>query len=169
LSDENTTLSIVEDHSNMGANRIVSEAKAADLQYAVKRLDDVFDGLGVSNLDYIKIDVEGHEDSVIRGGAETLKKYTPIISFEAGHGSVRNGTCNCMDELRHIGYKHFYEMENTRMWSKLKNRTLNNIARTLTRIALGEGFKDFSLKEMDRLDDAKVYQAIVASVKPIDM
>ncbi|MBF6571139.1 MAG: FkbM family methyltransferase [Candidatus Binataceae bacterium] len=39
-------------------------------------------------VDLIKIDVEGHEESVIRGGSETLKRDQPILIFECFHGAT---------------------------------------------------------------------------------
>ena len=36
----------------------------------------------ISSLDFIKIDVEGHEYKVLQGGLLTIKKFKPIIMFE---------------------------------------------------------------------------------------
>jgi len=40
------------------------------------------DSLNLPGLDFLKIDVEGAEGLVIQGGAETIKKYKPVIFFE---------------------------------------------------------------------------------------
>jgi FkbM family methyltransferase len=37
---------------------------------------------------FIKIDVEGAEEEVLRGGAETLREHQPVIAFEHGRGSA---------------------------------------------------------------------------------
>jgi FkbM family methyltransferase len=52
----------------------------------VRRLDDVINEIGIPRLDFIKIDVEGAEIGVLRGGLETLKRFRPIIygEFSAG-------------------------------------------------------------------------------------
>lgn len=48
--------------------------------------------------DTIKIDVEGHEASVIRGGAETIRKHRPLIFLEAHLSFIRrSGT---LDDFR---------------------------------------------------------------------
>ena len=43
-----------------------------------KRLDDY----NFLNVDYIKIDVEGHELKVIKGAIATIEKYNPVIVIE---------------------------------------------------------------------------------------
>ena len=40
------------------------------------------DGIDLPRLDFIKIDVEGMEIEVIKGGAETIKKYRPYCWIE---------------------------------------------------------------------------------------
>ena len=40
------------------------------------------DSLNLSNISMIKIDVEGHENSVLNGGIETIKRNQPIIFIE---------------------------------------------------------------------------------------
>jgi protein O-GlcNAc transferase len=49
--------------------------------YNIKTLDDVF-GLSDNKITLIKIDVEGFETNVIKGGLETIKKNKPIIITE---------------------------------------------------------------------------------------
>ncbi|MBK0382257.1 FkbM family methyltransferase [Pedobacter sp. SD-b] len=51
----------------------------------VKRLDDVFPQLKINGKFMVKVDVQGFEDRVIKGGIETLKKADSILietSFE---------------------------------------------------------------------------------------
>lgn len=48
------------------------------------------DSLGLTQCDYIKIDVEGAEMLVLMGAEETLKKYRPIIWFEKTDKIVSN-------------------------------------------------------------------------------
>jgi len=37
-------------------------------------------------VDLLKIDVEGHEEAVVRGGLKTIEKDQPILIFECSHG-----------------------------------------------------------------------------------
>jgi FkbM family methyltransferase len=58
----------------------------------VRTLDDVCAG-AASRISFIKIDVEGHELSVLRGGIEMLKKHRPnlLIEIEQRHSAVPIG------------------------------------------------------------------------------
>jgi FkbM family methyltransferase len=41
-----------------------------------------------ARIDFIKVDVEGHECQVLEGGRETLEKFQPALIIEAGNESV---------------------------------------------------------------------------------
>lgn len=43
------------------------------------------DSLGIEKIDFMKIDVEGFEPLVIKGGLQTIQQCRPIISFEHNH------------------------------------------------------------------------------------
>ena len=45
-------------------------------------LDKYVEREGISSLDFIKIDVEGHEYRVLQGALSTIKRFKPIIIFE---------------------------------------------------------------------------------------
>jgi FkbM family methyltransferase len=51
------------------------------LHVAVKRLDD----FAFEDVDFIKIDVEGHELSVLEGGRETIQRCRPLVLVEVDH------------------------------------------------------------------------------------
>jgi hypothetical protein len=51
-----------------------------------ERLDDALpDGVRPA---FVKIDVEGAEERVLRGALQTLRRHRPVIAFEHGHGSA---------------------------------------------------------------------------------
>jgi FkbM family methyltransferase len=52
----------------------------------ISTLDERLAGLG--RLDFLKVDVEGHELPVLRGGREVLARHTPVlfVEIEARHG-----------------------------------------------------------------------------------
>lgn len=56
---------------------------------------------------FIKIDVEGHEYSVIQGLVETLRRDQPMLLFEADAGPSGR---QCFDLLRQMGYSKFMEI-----------------------------------------------------------
>jgi FkbM family methyltransferase len=75
--------------TNIGAFSIDKEVRENEYECKTsggkeKMILMTLDGIGFENVRLIKIDVEGHELEVIKGGIETIKKnnYPPII-FEA--------------------------------------------------------------------------------------
>jgi len=52
------------------------------LQVPVSTLDIQVKEANIHRLDVVKIDTEGHELEVLRGGVQTIEKYHPVILFE---------------------------------------------------------------------------------------
>lgn len=79
---------------------------ATTQEVATVRLDRYLGQLGNRPLSAIKIDVEGHESAVIRGGRELLKQHSPllIVEVEARHRPDRDPTI-FFSEMAAIGYK----------------------------------------------------------------
>lgn len=74
------------------------------------RLDD-YKNVNLKQLDFIKCDVEGAELLVIKGGINTLKKYSPIISLEVCLEWTRSFDYTPVDIvniLKELGYSRFY-------------------------------------------------------------
>ena len=70
---------------------------------------DMLDNIKIEEdrVDFIKIDVEGHELCVLKGAMNTLKKYSPKIFVETGN-------LNAVKELlKPLGYKIKKEFENS--------------------------------------------------------
>jgi FkbM family methyltransferase len=66
----------------------VGEDRTKDTMIQVVRMDDIIpDSV---KIDFIKIDVEGAEFMVLRGGKETVLRNKPVIVFEYGKGSSEN-------------------------------------------------------------------------------
>lgn len=74
-SPSSSLLEMTDLHSEVfaGTNFIEKET------ITVKKLDNVFPSLQVSGKFMVKIDVQGFEDKVIRGGVETLKKADCVL------------------------------------------------------------------------------------------
>ncbi len=66
--------SSLSDRTSRGATR--------EIRVDCKRLDDLIPA--DHNVDFIKIDVEGHEHDALLGGGETISRCRPTILFEAG-------------------------------------------------------------------------------------
>jgi FkbM family methyltransferase len=71
------------------------------------------DSLDLPGLDFLKIDVEGAEGLVIEGGAETIKKYKPVIFFEHNYQTIDPKVLDLehvptpFEALVKLGYKTF--------------------------------------------------------------
>lgn len=51
----------------------------------IQRLDEIVETLKLDRIDFIKIDVEGFEAHVLRGGKRTIPLYKPIVVLELNH------------------------------------------------------------------------------------
>lgn len=52
---------------------------------ATDTLDAAVARAGLSRVDFIKLDVEGHEAQIIEGGLGTLRRFRPVLIVETGH------------------------------------------------------------------------------------
>lgn len=48
----------------------------------VAPLDDLLGSLALKRLDFVKVDIEGHEDQFLRGATQTILRYRPMIYME---------------------------------------------------------------------------------------
>jgi FkbM family methyltransferase len=73
----------------------------------LRRLDEVCKDV-TGRISFIKIDVEGHELSVLQGGTETLRRHRPnlLIEIEQRHSSIPIG--QTLDWLAAAGYRGEY-------------------------------------------------------------
>lgn len=51
----------------------------------VRTLDKVVKHYGITDIDFIKLDVEGFELEVLKGAVETLRRYRPVVTLEMNH------------------------------------------------------------------------------------
>jgi FkbM family methyltransferase len=82
-----TTLTFAPSNRSGG---FVSDQTKASAGHTVEKihiepLDVVLPSLGLSRVDFAKIDVEGFEASVIRGAGQTLSAYRPVVVLELNH------------------------------------------------------------------------------------
>lgn len=66
------------------------------------------DDLGLSDVAFIKIDVEGHELAVLRGGARTIARDLPILQVELEDRHRPNAIAEAVAELAARGYGCFF-------------------------------------------------------------
>jgi FkbM family methyltransferase len=71
-------------------------------------------------VDFIKIDVEGHEESVLRGAIKTIASNQPILFIECGHPGH-----TCLAPLQQQGYQF---IDGDRLIPGLNEHALNHFA-----------------------------------------
>jgi FkbM family methyltransferase len=82
LSDRPGSLNWIEDPEQAGNGLLVSPEQGGGVPVTVSTLDTVLKGIQITALSFVKIDVEGMEYEVLKGGIETWQKHRPIIIFE---------------------------------------------------------------------------------------
>ncbi len=109
LSDQSTqkvlTRSRVGDGSATLNDYDLSRSGIEKIEIQTISMDEYCQQHGVTSMGYLKIDVEGHELSVIRGGLKTLQKLKPIIQVEL---RVHEESCDqVIQTLLGLGYRGF--------------------------------------------------------------
>jgi FkbM family methyltransferase len=109
LSDKNKKSLLYTNESNFGGSSQISNKKAKAHLATFRKFDDL---KLKKHSDLIKIDVEHHEEKVLKGAQIYLKKYSPIILFESNGDLVKNGSTPVIKLLKKFNYKKFYSIEN---------------------------------------------------------
>lgn len=110
--DKTETISLPISCNNCGAYSIVdfvdSKEELFKEKIKISRLDDF-------NLaaDLIKIDTQGYEIPVLKGGIETLKKYKPTLILEI---EFKKPFTNMLSLLTPLGYKCVLTVKKDKIW-----------------------------------------------------
>lgn len=108
LSDQTGQATIHFSFNNVGGGSLSSAHAERSAQVQTVRLDDLtFE----TPIKLMKIDVEGHELSVIRGGSHTIQKHRPVILFEQHPEDFRNGCSPVIEAIQALGYRRFAKLE----------------------------------------------------------
>ena len=105
-------LPMVPVEGNTGAAYLLANAsKGAGLEVAVTTLDLFVSEQGIIRMDFVKIDVEGFEYSVLDGGKNSFTRFKPVVMIEVcPENLARNGKTTAMiiEKLREYGYRSFH-------------------------------------------------------------
>jgi FkbM family methyltransferase len=107
LSVDNLRAQRIRYRSSWPTNGVQRETESVvDFQ----RLDDVLKEARSAPISLIKLDVDGNEHSVLRGGEETLRRDQPIILLEVWGPNFANDNTNPFIWLKARGYR-FYDIQ----------------------------------------------------------
>ena len=78
------------------------------IEVPVNTIDNFVQGISLNRIDFLKIDVEGHEDEVLKGGLSTIKKFKPIIQIEIEQRHNDFHISRIFDRIKEMGYSCYY-------------------------------------------------------------
>jgi FkbM family methyltransferase len=152
-SNKKGTVTAYEDALNLGAtttSRTISDYRAENqkgvistVQFDVDRLDEFLSESDLNQVDFIKLDVEGHEAAALEGMENILRVSNPVVVMEAFSDSFSDGKSRSVEILKSHGYKNFYRMNGDisstklpKFIRKLNRRTWKLVARGRQKYAL---------------------------------
>jgi FkbM family methyltransferase len=136
ISDTNTELLLETCNTNSGRSAITGSDTGHVRSIRVKALDSVIDETETVRL--IKIDVEGHEEKVLIGAEQTIRRNKPIILFEQHKEDFRDGSTASIDLLKSYGYVNFAVIEDWPPLLKFLPGFFRQKYRSLLRLLIGQ-------------------------------
>jgi FkbM family methyltransferase len=86
-------------------------SEKCEVTVTTRRLDDYdLDAVG-----FVKIDVEGHELAVLRGGSATIERCRPILLIEIEERHKPNGIHDVYEFLVNLGYEGYFILDKNLM------------------------------------------------------
>jgi len=79
------TMSLYLGTPNSGMNTMVFASEGQQIQVPTTTIDLLVSQLGLSKVDYIKMDIEGAEREALRGALETLRRFRPVLMLDSYH------------------------------------------------------------------------------------
>lgn len=112
LSDKEETLEIKIDDSTASLHMPSTDSFDLKEEIRLVRFDDFIIASGITKLDFIKIDVDGHEPAFIRGALNTLRNLKPAILLEVNHLNYLEAGVTAWEFyelIKEMGYRIFNE------------------------------------------------------------
>ena len=81
-----------------------NEQPATRFEVELARLDDE----PLTDVGFIKIDVEGHEESVVRGGERLIRRDRPVILVEIEQRHTPTPVADIFGRIESLGYEGFF-------------------------------------------------------------
>ena len=81
----------------------------------LQKLDDEFESLGISSVDFIKLDIEGGELFALQGAKKVIEKFLPMIMIEINdvtYGAANYSSHDVDSFMATLGYKPYQVNKN---------------------------------------------------------
>ena len=108
-SSEHTEMAYYDEDNMGGASLHAASTSKLETEFLLKTLDNFLTVDQVKEIDFIKIDVEGHEKEVFLGASNILKNGNALICMEVLEHEIVNGTSEALYVLNGYGYNYIYE------------------------------------------------------------
>lgn len=125
LGEQAGSLTLTEDALNMGASSLVVE-KGAGAEQTTIDIDTLDNAVAdIRHIEMIKVDVEGFEINVLKGGVKTIEKHQPIIVLEQHASEFIDGSSPSLVFLAERGYRFCWHQKGSIPWSRTLSRLLD--------------------------------------------
>ena len=107
LSDNESVLKMKELDFNSGSSTLEWKIQSKDTKHKQRFIDvhtKTLDSYNLKGVDFIKMDVEGHEVKVIEGAKNTLIENSPVIFIEVLHKELKKPYTG-LNALSDLGYE----------------------------------------------------------------
>ena len=88
------------------------------VEFNLERLDDMKEVNNGAAIDFIKIDIEGHERECLEGAMDLINKHKPVIACEMLASLAESEKNLIIEILKKNDYKYIYEPQNTKKANK---------------------------------------------------
>ena len=126
IRNKNYDKSNYEEYFQMGRATIHEQNVMGDTEtFEIK--SKKLDNFTFSNrISFIKIDVEGHEMSVIKGAENTIKQYKPTLLVEIEEKHSKQKVLDSINYINSLGYESFYYDNELKSTNNLNNLNMYN-------------------------------------------
>lgn len=110
LSDQDGTMTLhVPDDNSSGASLGEVKGSSTAFEVRVRNSASYLASLNCPPLRFVKLDVEGHEETVLRSAEPYLRSNRPsVITFESHHDGLPFWERGAVKVMRGLGYEFFY-------------------------------------------------------------